>query len=140
MTPAFFVRYDIKEHKNIPQSLKTRSPLPPSTFFVPALIEKGHGVETQATVSTANTGSLTPQEGSSSAEGGRTVGEGGIRAPPLVEPLTKASAECCSPQVSVRSVAGFRTRLYRLLVWIFAATVAYDVVDVPVVALESLRQ
>ncbi|CAB1099993.1 unnamed protein product [Ectocarpus sp. CCAP 1310/34] len=57
-----------------------------------------NAVETQATISTANTGSLTPPEGSSSAEGGRTTGEGGIRAPPPVEPLTKASAECCSPQ------------------------------------------
>ncbi|CAM9548995.1 unnamed protein product, partial [Scytosiphon promiscuus] len=55
-------------------------------------------VESQATISTANTGSLTPPEGSSSAEGGRTAREGGIRAPPPVEPLTKASAECCSPQ------------------------------------------
>eukprot|EP00903_Cladosiphon_okamuranus_P012027 g11292.t1 len=59
---------------------------------------EGNDVENQATVSTANTGSLTPQEGSSSAEGGRTVGEGGVCVPPPVEPLTKASAECCSPQ------------------------------------------
>ncbi|CAM9172771.1 unnamed protein product [Ectocarpus sp. 12 AP-2014] len=57
-----------------------------------------NAVETQATISTANTGSLTPPEGSSSAEGGRATGEGGIRAPLPVEPLTKASAECCSPQ------------------------------------------
>ncbi len=63
--------------------------------------EKTTAVDTQATVSTANTGSLTPQEGSSSAEGGRAAGEGGIRAPPPVEPLTKASAECCSPQASL---------------------------------------
>ncbi|CAM9176610.1 unnamed protein product, partial [Hapterophycus canaliculatus] len=55
-------------------------------------------VESQATISTANTGSLTPPEGSSSAEGGRMAREGGIHAPPPVEPLTKASAECCSPQ------------------------------------------
>lgn len=56
-------------------------------------------METQATVSTANTGSLTPPGGSSSAEG-RTAGEA-IRAPAPLEPLTKASAECCSPQASL---------------------------------------
>lgn len=70
-------------------------------------------METQATVSTANTGSLTPQEGSSSAEGGRAVGEGGIRAPPPVEPLTRASAECCSPQASFEGVS---RRVYFALV------------------------
>ena len=54
-------------------------------------------MDTQATVSTANTGSLTPVGGSSSAEG--RGGGDGPRAPPALEPLTRASAACCSPQV-----------------------------------------
>ena len=55
-------------------------------------------MDTQTTVSTANTGSLTPIGGSSSAEG--RVGRDGTRAPPVLEPLTRASAACCSPQVT----------------------------------------
>lgn len=97
----------------------------PSPVFAPSAFAnlarrcpdvKTTAVETQATVSTANTGSLTPQEGSSSAEGGRAAGEGGIRAPPPVEPLTKASAECCSPQASLRVRRLSRTGL--LCVWL----------------------
>lgn len=66
------------------------------------LIVQTPAVETQATVSTANTGSLTPPSGSSSAEGRAACDR--ICAPPHLEPLTKASAECCTPQVGPFSI------------------------------------
>lgn len=84
-------------------------------------------LESQVTVSTANTGSLTPPGGSSTADG-RPSEEGGGDAkhsPPVLEPLTQASTECCSPQVIFAhgSITLFRERVYTHIIGRYVNTI-----------------